>query len=194
MKRLAVILLLVSASLALLVDAAAARLPRSPLKLLQIGMAAADPYKVPPAWDGIWTSTDSTYDCSSALTGVEVSVDTLCSGAVFFDPNAITGTVDCTGSFTATAINLTCTGVDTILTGCVATFTYEIHGTLSGNDAFLVTTITTTFDGPAPECAFFTDDCTQVNSHAHRTGPAPSAYCTTAARPATWGEVKIRYR
>lgn len=194
MKRLAIVLLLVSASLIILADAAAARLPKSPLRLLQVGLTAVDPYKVPPEWDGIWTSTDSTYDCGGLLQQVEVNEDTLCSGAVFFDPNAITGDVQCTGSFTATTINLTCTGVDTIVTDCVATFTYNIHGTRSGDNAFLVATITTTFEGTAIECGFFPDDCTQINSHAVRTGPAPPAYCATPTLPSTWGGVKIRYR
>lgn len=195
MKRLAVALLVASALIAVFADAASARLPKSPLRLLQVGLTALDPYKIPPEWDGTWTSTDSTYDCAGGgFQQVEVNEDTLCSGAVFFDPNAITGDVQCTGSLTATTIDLTCTGVDTILTDCVATFTYNIHGTRTGDDAFLVTTIETSFDGVAPECGFFQDDCSQVNGHAHRTGPAPPAYCSTPTRPATWGEVKIRYR
>lgn len=194
MKRLTAVLLVVSASLVLLADAAAARLPRTPFQLLQLGIAALDPYKIPPEWDGIWTSTDSTYDCPGVLQQVSSSTDTLCSGAVFFDPNLISGDVECTGAFTATTVNITCTGVDTIITDCVATFTYNIRGTRTGDNAFLVTTITTSFDGAAPECGFIPDDCSQTNVHAQRTGPAPAAYCATPARPSTWGEVKIRYR
>jgi hypothetical protein len=188
------VLLVVSASVVMLAGDAGARLPRSPFQILQAGMAALDPYKIPPEWDGIWTSTDSTYDCTGVLQQVGSSEDTLCNGAVFFDPSTITGDVECTGSFTATTLDITCTGVDTIITDCVATFTYHIRGTRTGDDAFLVTTITTNFDGTAPECAFIPDDCSQLNTHAQRTGPAPTDYCATPARPATWGEVKVRYR
>jgi len=194
MKRLATIVLLVSASVALLADAAAARLPRSPLRLLQVGLAAADPYKIPPEWDGLWDSTDSTYECNGVLDSTDTSQDTLCSGAVFLDPAQFTGNVQCSGGFTTTTINLTCTGTDTLFEGCVETFSYNIHGTRSGDDAFLVLTLSVTFDGPAPECAFAPDNCTQVNTHAHRTGPAPPAYCATPTLPSTWGGVKIRYR
>ena len=194
MKRLASILLLVSAALVLLADAAAARIPRSPLRLLQLGLAAADPYKIPPEWDGLWTSTDSTYDCNGLLQSVEVSEDTLCSGAVFLDPADLGGDVQCTGNFTSTTINLTCTGVDTLFEDCFATFSYNIHGTRSGTNAFLVLTLSFTFDGPAVECGFIPDDCSQINSHAIRTGPAPPAYCATPTLPSTWGGVKIRYR
>src|SRR5262245_38484720 len=141
MKRLAAVLLLVVALLVVLADAAAARLPRSPFRLLQLGLAAADPYKIPAEWDGIWTSNDSTYDCTGGFQSIDATDDTLCSGAVFLDPNDISGTVDCTGSWSATTINITCTGVDTILTGCVATFTYSIRGTRTGDDAFLVITV-----------------------------------------------------
>jgi hypothetical protein len=194
MKRLAAVLLIVSAALVVLADAAAARLPRTPFQLLQAGIAALDPYKIPPEWDGIWVSTDSTYDCNGGFQQVDSSTDTLCAGAVFFDPNVITGEVECTGSFTATTLNITCTGVDTIITDCVGTFTYNIRGTRTGDDAFLVVTIETSFDGSAPECGFIPDDCSQLNSQAQRTGPAPAAYCATPSRPSTWGEVKIRYR
>jgi len=194
MKRMAAILLLVSASLVLLADAAAARVPRSPLRLLQLGLAAADPYKIPPEWDGLWTSTDSTYDCGGLFQTTEVSEDTLCSGAVFLDPAEFSGVVECSGSFTATTINLTCTGTDSLFEGCDVTFSYTIHGTRSGNSAFLVLTFSTTYDGSAPECDFFPDDCSQVNTHATRTGPAPPTYCATPTRPSTWGGVKIRYR
>jgi hypothetical protein len=128
------------------------------------------------------------------LQQVEVSEDTLCSGAVFLDPSDFTGDIQCSGSFTATTINLTCTGTDSLFEGCVGTFSYTIHGTRSGNSAFLVLTFSTTFDGIAPECDFFADDCSQVNTHANRTGPAPPAYCATPTLPSTWGGVKIRYR
>ena len=194
MKRLAAVLLVASAVLVLLADAAAARIPRSPFQLMQIARTAADPFKVPPEWDGIWTSTDSTYDCNGFFQQVETSEDTLCSGAVFLDPADISGDVECTGSFTATTINLTCTAVDTLFEDCYGTFTYNIHGTRSGNTAFLVLTFSTTFDGTGEGCDFLPDDCTQTNTHATRSGPAPPVYCATPTAPSTWGGVKIRYR
>jgi hypothetical protein len=195
MKRLAALLIVVSASVVLLAEAAAAvRLPHSPFKLLQLGLAAADPYKIPPEWDGIWTSTDSTYDCAGGLQQVAVGEDTLCSGAVFLDPVNFTGPAECTGSITATTINITCTGDTMVVPDCVATLAYSIQGTRAGDDAYQVATISVSYDGSAPECGFFPDYCFQVNAHAHRTGPAPPTYCATPTLPSTWGGVKIRYR
>jgi len=195
MKRLAALLIVVSASLVLLADAAAAaRLPHSPLKLLQLSQAAFDPFKIPPEWDGLWTSTDSTYDCTGGFQQVETGEDTLCSGAVLLDENSFVGQFDCTGSVSATTINITCTGMDTVVTDCFATFSYNIHGTRTGDDTYVVATISIIYDGPALECGFIPDTCLQINSHAHRTGPAPTAYCATPTLPSTWGGVKIRYR
>jgi len=167
---------------------------RSPIRLLQVGLAAADPYKIPAAWDGVWDSSDSTYDCGGAFQQTDTNLDTLCSGAVFLDPNEFSGTVECTGSITATTINITCTVVDTIIGDCVGTFTYSIRGTRTNDDAFIVGTFSNVVTGSDPECSFFPPDCSQTNSHSHRTGPAPAAYCSTPARPETWGQVKIRYR
>jgi hypothetical protein len=194
MKRLASVAFVISASLVLLADVAAARVPRSPFRLLQLARTAADPILIPPEWDGIWAITDTTYDCNGVPQLTSASEDTLCSGAVFLDPADITGNVICSGTTTATTIDITCAGTDTLFEDCVGTFTYNIRGTRSGNSAFLVATFSSTFDGTAPECAFIPDDCSQVNSHGTRTGPAPAAYCATPTLPSTWGGVKIRYR
>jgi len=194
MKRLAAVVLMASAALVMLADAAAARLPRSPFELLHLARVAADPIIIPPDWDGIWTNTDSTYDCNGVLQSTSTTTDTLCGGAVFVDPGALPVEFQCSGTVTGTTIDFTCTGSDTIISDCIMHFTYTTHGTRTGDDSFAVLTITSTVEGTGFECGFIPVQCLQINTHAHRTGPAPAAYCSTPARPATWGQVKIRYR
>jgi hypothetical protein len=35
---------------------------------------------VPADWDGIWTTTDSTYDCSTGFKSTNSGADTICAG------------------------------------------------------------------------------------------------------------------
>jgi hypothetical protein len=194
MKHLATLLLVMSASLSFSAAAdAAAPVPRSVLRFIQLARAAADPINIPPEWDGIWTNTDSTYDCNGVLQGTSTTTDTLCGGAVFVDPGALPVNFECSGTVTGNTINYSCTGRDTV-GDCVLTFTYTSQGTRTGDDSFGVLNVTSTVEGTGFECGFIPVQCIQINTHGHRTGPAPAAYCSTPARSSTWGSVKTRYR
>lgn len=194
MKRLAAVMLTICAfALVHQTADAAPRTPRSAMYFLRM-ISAGSTIVIPPEWDGIWTDTDSVYDCNGVLQETSVDEDTLCSGTTVIDPDAIPFEFSCSGSATATTIDITCTGQDTLVSDCVATFTYNIRGTRTGDDAFVVLTLTNTVDGTDPLCAFLPDDCTQFNTHSHRTGPTPVGYCDTPTRRSTWGELKVRYR
>jgi len=195
MKRLATLLFVVSASLSLSAAAdAATPIPRSALRFFQLAHFAVDPINIPPEWDGIWTNTDSTYDCNGVLQSTSTSTDTLCGGAVFVDPGELPVDFQCSGTVNGTTINFTCTGRDTVISDCVLTFTYTTHGTRTGDDSFAVLNVVSSVEGTGFECGFIPVQCMQINTHAHRTGPAPAAYCSTPTKAATWGGVKIRYR
>jgi hypothetical protein len=153
---------------------------------------------IPNEWDGVWASEDSVYDCSGNLQYVETYLDTLCAGAVVsFEDDDPTGgllTIDCTGSASATTVDILCTGSGEIVTDCTVTLIVDLEGTRTG-DSFVATSVTSvTYDGTGTGCDIFPDDCTRVVTHADRIGPAPAVYCATPVRTATWGEVKLRYR
>src|SRR5437773_4796146 len=41
------------------------------------------PITVPPEWDGIWTTADSTYDCTAGFTEYSTGKDTICGGRAY---------------------------------------------------------------------------------------------------------------
>ena len=67
---------------ALLVGAVAADAAPRALRFVDILRPEAGDVTVPPEWDGIWVSTDSTYDCNDVLQSVDTYNDTLCAGQV----------------------------------------------------------------------------------------------------------------
>jgi hypothetical protein len=145
---------------------------------------------VPPEWAGIWAISDTIYDCTGAFQSASTVTDTLCAGASFQQDSTIT----CTGSATSTTYQQTCDGGGEVFTDCAYTFHLDAHGTRNGENYFSVTTITTTYSGTGKGCDLFPDNCTQINTHATRTGPAPTVYCSTPVRSSTWGQLKALYR
>jgi hypothetical protein len=186
MKRLATTLFLIAfvltAGSAAAGESATARLNGSPLRFIIND-------KIPPEWAGVWTTTDTIYDCKGNVMQAGTSTDTLCANTQF-EPNP---DYVCTTSATSTTFHQSCTGSGTVLT-CTYDVTLESNGTRTGDSYSTVTTIVTHYSGPADPCALFPDDCTQVNTHGTRTGPADPVYCATPTLPATWGELKNRYR
>lgn len=178
----------------MLPGAASAEPTTAGLKRQLVITRAAATIVVPAEWGGIWTVTDSTYDCSGVLQSVASSTDTLCPGEPAFDPQQSPVQIDCTGSADATTIDVICTGTSEVFPDCEASFTSSLQGTRSGETYFVVSTTRIEYSGTAPECDFLPDFCMQVNSHATRTAPAPVAYCQTPARPTSWGTLKVRYR
>ena len=169
--------------------------------LLCAGSASARPFfrpatvplgeiVVPPEWAGIWSYSDTTYNCLGQVTGTSSGFDTLCAGQRFdTDPS-----VSCTGSTTSTTYYQHCTSSGEIFPDCNLNTDVETNGTRNGDSFFSVTVFQSSTSGTAKGCDLFPPQCSQINSHATRIGPAPSEYCSTPAERATWGQLKSLYR
>jgi hypothetical protein len=150
---------------------------------------------IPPEWDGVWAYDDSLYECGGAPLSQHSGEDTLCAGEVLYDDGAVPEvTFTCSGSATATTLDVTCSGSFVPIVDCTTSVTLDIEGTRTGDTSFTQTVTTWSYHGTADICGLFPDECYRTRSHATRTGPAPSDYCSTPVRRASWGQVKVRYR
>lgn len=145
---------------------------------------------IPPEWAGIWSYSDTTYNCLGQVVGTSSGFDTLCAGVRFdTDPS-----VSCSGSATANTYTQHCTSSGEVFPDCNYTIVVDTQGTRTGDTFFSVSVFTATYSGTGKGCDLLQDQCQQYNSHATRTGPAPSEYCATPAAETSWGQVKSLYR
>ena len=178
-----------------LVACASAHAAPAPPKLRHVLQLAFGSIVIPPEWDGIWTSVDSSSDCAGGPVQVSASEDTICGGEVFSpDDSGAPFEFTCTGSADATSIDITCTGGGEVVPDCSAAVTYHLVGTRTGDTFYSVGTYQTSFSGTAKGCDLIPDSCTRLATVATRTGPTPPGYCTTPARRSSWGSVKTLYR
>ena len=169
--------------------------------LLLAGSASARPFfrpgnvplgeiVVPPEWAGIWSYSDTTYNCQGQVVGTNSGLDTLCAGVRFdTDPS-----VSCTGSADGNSYQQHCTSSGEVFPDCNYTIDVQTHGTRTGDSFFSVTVFTATYSGTGKGCDQFPDQCQQINSRATRIGEAPAKYCATPAEQTTWGQLKSLYR
>jgi hypothetical protein len=166
--------------------------PPSPVTVARLARAEII---VPTEWDGIWTSTDSVYTCAGVPQSTSAHTDTVCGGKDFSPTSQSSPiTFNCTGSANATSFDVTCTATSDVFTDCTANYNFVMHGTLSGSTSYIVSTINVTYSGTGAGCSLLPPSCTQSNSRGTRVAPAPPAYCTTATRQSSWGQVKLIYR
>ncbi len=185
-------LLVLSASILLIGSVPTGAAAASVRDILRSARAAV---VVPQEWDGIWTTVDSVYTCAGAFQSTSAGADTICGGKDYQTSAPGSGiTFVCTGTATATTIDMTCTGSGAIFTDCNADYTIVINGTVSGNNFHIVDTINATYSGTGTGCNLLPPSCTQIDSWGTRTGPAPTAFCATPAIQSTWGAVKTHYR
>jgi len=149
---------------------------------------------IPPEWAGIWSSIDTTYSCAGVRQSVDASLDTLCAGTVVLTNEGSPFTFVCTGTSTATTVDMTCIYSGEIVTDCNMTITIVMQGTRTAESYVINNTVTTVYSGVAPECSFFPDDCTRTVTRGTRIEPEPAAYCALPVDATTWGRVKSRYR
>jgi hypothetical protein len=191
MKRLVIALVLTSCTLAAASAAAGPVAPTSNNALRTMGIAVP----IPPEWAGVWAVEDSTYNCLGALTGTSSTEDTVCVGQGAYEPPPGTPvTFTCDGTATATEVHMICTGSAEIMPDCQMNMEIRIDAILTSDAYFSVTTITTSYAGTATGCDLIPGNCTQINSHGTRTGPAPTDYCATPVQPSSWGAIKAHYR
>jgi hypothetical protein len=145
---------------------------------------------VPPEWAGVWTTSDSTYDCDGNFQEVSTSTDTVCGGERYSGDSI---DFQCTGTATATSVNLTCTfSQDTL--DCHFAYQSTIQGTLTGSTYRSVAVSSLTVTGSGPFCGFIPGYCDRIVTYGTRTGPAPATYCATPTTKTTWGRLKQIYR
>ncbi len=150
---------------------------------------------VPPEWAGIWTIVDSTYDCNRVFQDVTIETDTLCTGMLVYDtpPEGVEFEITCTGTADGDEVHAECTGSGPVDV-CTLAYYFRTDGTRTADSYSIETRFEMTVTGPADPCDFFPDMCQINRSHGTRIAPEPTAYCATPAVPATWGQVKGRYR
>ena len=194
MKRLLTSVFAVVAFLALAAGSASAgpheeRVLRLARQAPQLIAGGSDP--IPAEWAGIWSVTDSMYECTSGTFFFAFArTDTLCSGGTFTPPDT-SADYSCTGSATPTTINMTCTGSEQVEPTCTANYNVTMVGTRTADSYYYVITSNVTYTGA--DCTGYDDACIQFNSHGVRTAPEPVAYCATPVEPTTWGKLKSRY-
>mgnify|MGYP003693988559 CR=1 FL=1 len=143
-----------------------------------------------PEWAGVWTTSDSTYDCDGNFQEVSTSTDTVCGGERYSGDSI---DFQCTGTATATSVNLTCTfSQDTL--DCHFAYQSTIQGTLTGSTYRSVAVSSLTVTGSGPFCGFIPGYCDRIVTYGTRTGPAPATYCATPTTKTTWGRLKQIYR
>ena len=146
---------------------------------------------VPQEWDGVWSRVDSLYVCDGPALFAFAYDDTMCGGGTF-DPGGTT-TYDCTGTATATSIDMTCTGTEELAPDCQMTSTIHMVMTRTSESYHSVATISQVFVGSGQGCEEPTG-CLRIVSDGTRSGPAPADYCVTPVRRHTWGQLKSIYR
>jgi len=124
----------------------------------------------PAAWAGQWRIMFTLRDCDSGMVlSSETTDEPICPDETF-DFGIDDSDLPCTGTFTDTAFNLTCSGVETDSDGCQTTTEITLNGTRNG-DAFTITgTGTTTF---GTGCEFQGTFCFDVDISATRLSETP---------------------
>lgn len=192
MKRFALLLLFSSSAWSIGTAHSASAAAPHPLDIRAVVRASVT---VPPAWDGVWDTLDSTYDCSGVLQSTDTGRDTLCGGKDYTSASGGSPiTFDCTGTANATTIDVTCTGSFIVIADCTENFTIVTHASLSGGTYHSVSFVNVTISGTDPLCGYLTASCTQLDTWGTYVGPAPGAYCATPVRTSTWGGLKSIYR
>jgi hypothetical protein len=161
-----------------------------PLPLSRALRAVAAP-TVPSEWAGIWSFADTIRDCNDPriITPLNVGLDTLCAGAAY-GPDTMQFV--CSGGFTDTGFDITCTGTQSVHVSCSLAITSHLQGTRNGD---VVTTFrTSTWVYTPTDCDSFPDGCVVTAGFMTYVGPPPTDCATTPVRTSSWGSLKLRYR
>ena len=146
---------------------------------------------IPASWAGIWSGTYTVQSCDpdSIVAVGFIALDTLCAGAAF-GPD--TSQYQCSGMFTDTDFDITCTGQMVISPTCSLTINDHLQGTRSGDVA--TTTYTVTYTYVPTLCASFPDQCSVTTGTLTRVGSPPAECSTTPVHAKSWGRLKLLYR
>jgi len=141
---------------------------------------------IPPELAGIWVFTDTIRVCGDpTILFVLTGDDTLCAG----EPYDAGGTYTCSGTVTATTIDLTCTdSYDE--NGCVYNSVQTIQGTRSGVTILMHSTTNVTYSPPGCN----KDGCIDASIRMTRTADPPKSCATVPTLKTTWGKLKKQFR
>jgi len=172
--------------------AAAGELPQ--LSLSGILGALDDPV-LPDEWGGIWDIDIDLRLCGSpTILFSDSETDTLCPGASVdagdSDPDDPTIIMECTGTATATRLEMTCTFSQVVEGGaCTINSVITYEADLNGDSYTAVVRSESTVSGT---CIDQGDFCGESTITGTRVGPAPAS-CATPVELSTWGTLKSRY-
>ena len=177
-------------ALVVLLAPAPARAGSVPPVSLSHALRAAGSWTFPAAWAGIWSTADTIQSCDGRSVMLAFTrLDTLCAGGAF-GPDTTQN--QCTGTFTDTDFDITCTGQETISPTCSSAFTEHLQGTRNGDAARVAYTVETTYT-PAL-CAGYDDGCSVTRGTFTRVAVAPPDCTTTPVHMGSWGRLKLLYR
>jgi len=178
-------------ALALCLTPLSARGTTVPPASLSHALRAAGLPAIPSSWAGIWSATDTSRVCDGHSAMVSrTALDTLCAGAAF-GPD--TTQFQCSGTFTDTDFDITCTGhQEAISETCVLNFSEHLLGARSGDVVTITYTLNTTYTPTL--CASLPDECDLTTGTLTRVGSPPPDCNTTPARAESWGRLKLLYR
>ena len=98
------------------------------------------------------------------LTFASTSIDTICPGSVFEDPDPGDISVECTSSADATTYSIHCEGSEEILDGCTINFVYDAAGIREGETYMVSGTTTISYVG---DCPVVLDSCQRLLRQLH---------------------------
>lgn len=162
------------------------------LLVLAAAPAIAD-QEIPEEWVGIWEMDIAIYDCdTNALIFSTTSLDTICPGSAFEDPDPGDITIECTSSADANTYTNHCEGSEVVIPGCTATFVFDLTGTRNGDSYTQVGTTMVTYAGAA--CGLFPDSCQRMEVSGTRSNNDPGPCESTPVEGRPWATVKSYYR
>jgi hypothetical protein len=156
---------------------------------LSVPVAQAGGIPFPPEFIGIWEYNTITRDCNTqVILNQGAPTDTVCAGDTF-DPSGGQHQLDCTGTATATTVDLHCEASFQKDPDCLVNVAYDIDGTRNGDSSTTTTTLNMQLVGTA--CPI-TEFCTVTTSTGTRVDPNPD--CSPAAiETVSWGRIKHQY-
>ncbi len=147
---------------------------------------------IPDEWLGIWELEVNAYDCvTNQLIFSSTSLDTVCPGEVFVDPDPSEFTLECTGSADSDSYTLHCEGSQEVSPGCTVNFSYDANGTLDGNTQNSTSTTNISYTG---DCPMIPDFCQRVEITGKRIAGTPNSCEGTPVESRLWSTVKSLYR
>lgn len=160
--------------------------------LVALAAPAVAQVEIPEEWIGIWELDLAVYDCETDdLLFATTSIDTICPGTVFEEPDPEDVTIECSGSADATSYTIHCEGSEEVIPGCTANFVHDASGTRNDGSYTSIATTTITFVG---DCPLIPDSCQRTEITGTRIGSAPEPCGQTPVESWTWATVRSLYR